>query len=180
MAIILYRVFPKRHHFLSNVFLVSCFTTATGTFLETLVTMWLFGSLWKRWRLAFKVITPILHVAFSAAQIHGSYVFWQMYRRQRSLIGEANTEARDRDFLHGGEGTMNDHQTISQSVTLVDQNVSLSLGTMEFGFPIAPISGSIALASAEPNRIPKWWLYGSLHEQWPKSTPLCWERSFRF
>ncbi|KAJ6041616.1 uncharacterized protein N7446_010504 [Penicillium canescens] len=86
VAIILYRVFPKRHHFLSRVFLLSCFSTAVGTFSETVVTMWLFGSLWSRWRLAFKVVTPLLHIAFSAAQIHGSLVFWRMYRRQQRYM----------------------------------------------------------------------------------------------
>ncbi|KAJ5887555.1 hypothetical protein N7495_007596 [Penicillium taxi] len=82
VAIILYRVYPSRHEFLSRVFLLSCAITATGTFCETLVTMWLFGSLWDRWQLAFKITTPLLHIAFSAAQIHGSLVFWRMYRKQ--------------------------------------------------------------------------------------------------
>lgn len=50
--------------------------------------MFLFGCLWDRWQLAFKVTTPILHVAFSAAQIHGSCVFWRMYQRQCRLIDE--------------------------------------------------------------------------------------------
>ncbi|CAG8935843.1 unnamed protein product [Penicillium salamii] len=94
VAIILYRVYPDRHRFLSRVFLLSCFTTATGTLCETVVTMWLFGSLWNRWRLAFRVVTPLLHIAFSAAQIHGSMVFYRMYRRQeRYLDEEADIEA---------------------------------------------------------------------------------------
>ncbi|KAI2710222.1 hypothetical protein CBS147332_5923 [Penicillium roqueforti] len=92
-AIILYRVFPRRHQLLSRIFLISCFSTAVGTLTETVVTMWLFGSTWDRWRLAFKVVTPVLHLAFSAAQIHGSLVFWRMYRRQKRFQKEADTEA---------------------------------------------------------------------------------------
>lgn len=88
VAIILYRVYPDRHHFLGRVFLLSCITTATGTLCETVVTMWLFGSLWDRWQLAFKVATPLLHIAFSAAQMHGSIVFWRMYKRQLRFIKE--------------------------------------------------------------------------------------------
>lgn len=88
VAIILYRVYPDRHHFLSRVFLLSCITTATGTLCETIVTMWLFGSLWDRWEIAFKVATPLLHIAFSAAQMHGSIVFWRMYKRQLRFIQE--------------------------------------------------------------------------------------------
>ncbi|KAJ5541659.1 hypothetical protein N7494_006735 [Penicillium frequentans] len=88
VAIILYRVYPDRHHFLSRVFLVSCITTVIGTTGETIVTMWLFGSLWERWQIAFKVVTPMLHVAFSIAQIHGSMVFWRMYKRQQRFVRE--------------------------------------------------------------------------------------------
>lgn len=81
-------MYPHRHYFLARIFLLSCITTATGTLCETIVTMWLFGSLWSRWEIAFKVATPLLHIAFSAAQIHGSLVFWQMYKRQLRFIKE--------------------------------------------------------------------------------------------
>ncbi|KAJ5167728.1 uncharacterized protein N7482_003322, partial [Penicillium canariense] len=93
IAIVLYRVYPQRHRFLSRVFLLSCITTATGTTCETIVTMWLFGSLWNRWQIAFKVATPLLHLAFSAAQIHGSLVFWRMYKRQQQFLKEAEVES---------------------------------------------------------------------------------------
>ncbi|KAJ5676117.1 hypothetical protein N7462_009014 [Penicillium macrosclerotiorum] len=91
IAIILYRIYPQRHHFLSRLFLLSCITTAIGTTCETIVTMWLFGSLWNRWEIAFKVATPLLHCAFSAAQIHGSLVFWRMYKRQQRFLQEAES-----------------------------------------------------------------------------------------
>lgn len=48
--------------------------------------MWLFGSLWFEWELAFKVVTPMLHVLFAAAQMWGSWVFFKMYRRQCRLL----------------------------------------------------------------------------------------------
>lgn len=44
--------------------------------------MYLFGSPWSRWQIAFKVITPVLHVAFTAAQVRGSIILWKMYRVQ--------------------------------------------------------------------------------------------------
>ncbi|KAI9926572.1 hypothetical protein ASPWEDRAFT_32022 [Aspergillus wentii DTO 134E9] len=93
VAIVLYRVFPTRHRFLARVFILSCITTATGTLCETIVTMWLFGSLWNKWEIAFKVATPLLHIAFSAAQIHGSLVFWRMYRRQQRYMKEGILDA---------------------------------------------------------------------------------------
>ncbi|BAE54582.1 unnamed protein product [Aspergillus oryzae RIB40] len=88
LAIILYRIFPNRHRFLKRLFLLSCITTALGTTCETIVIFFLFGSLWDRWQIAFKVVTPLLHIAFSAAQVHGSVVFWKMYKRQQKLEEE--------------------------------------------------------------------------------------------
>jgi hypothetical protein len=54
--------------------------------------MYLFGNLWSKWQIAFKFSTPLLHLAFSAAQIHGSIVFWRMYRRQQSFAKEKSEE----------------------------------------------------------------------------------------
>ncbi|KAE8356833.1 hypothetical protein BDV28DRAFT_41288 [Aspergillus coremiiformis] len=96
LAIILYRVFPQRHRFLKRLFLLSCITTAMGTTCETIVIFFLFGSLWDRWQIAFKVVTPLLHIAFSAAQIHGSVVFYRMYRRQQRLLAEKSKRDLER------------------------------------------------------------------------------------
>lgn len=90
MAIILYRVHPTRHHFLRKLFMICCFTTFIGTVTETIVIMYLFGSLWDRWQTAFKVVTPMLHLAFTACQLHGSRIFWIMWHKQARLIREQN------------------------------------------------------------------------------------------
>ncbi|KAB8233982.1 uncharacterized protein BDW43DRAFT_274762 [Aspergillus alliaceus] len=100
LAIILYRIFPDRHHFLKRLFLLSCITTAIGTTCETIVIFFLFGSLWDRWQLAFKVVTPLLHIAFSAAQVHGSVVFWKMYKRQERLLKEKSGLDIEREVSH--------------------------------------------------------------------------------
>lgn len=55
--------------------------------------MWLFGSLWDRWEIAFKITTPLLHIAFSATQTHGSLVFWRMYKRQKEYLHEETGSA---------------------------------------------------------------------------------------
>jgi len=54
--------------------------------------MWLFGSLWNRWELAFKVVTPFLHIVFSAAQIWGSINLRSMWLRQKKLLKERQHE----------------------------------------------------------------------------------------
>lgn len=92
LAIILYRIYPKDHEFLIKVFRAATFTEAAGTLIETVVVMWLFGGLWERWTLPFKVITPILHVLFSIAQLWGAIIFWRMYKRQQNLLMEENAD----------------------------------------------------------------------------------------
>ena len=57
-------------------------TTLTGTIAETTLTMYMFGSLWDRWTLAFKVTTPMLHILFAAAQLWGSWNFYCLYQRE--------------------------------------------------------------------------------------------------
>lgn len=88
LSIILYRIYPSSHRFLQRIFSISCLITFLGTLFETAVVMYVFGSLWSRWITAFKVITPLLHVAFSATQVHGSLIFYRMAKRQRRLMKE--------------------------------------------------------------------------------------------
>ncbi|KDR80992.1 hypothetical protein GALMADRAFT_61294 [Galerina marginata CBS 339.88] len=87
-AIILYRVYPTSHYFLANVFKFACITTFIGTISETVLTMYVFGTLWNRWPLSFKILTPILHIAFSAAQFHGTRIFYGLWKRQERLLSQ--------------------------------------------------------------------------------------------
>ncbi|APA08543.1 hypothetical protein SS1G_02249 [Sclerotinia sclerotiorum 1980 UF-70] len=88
LTIILYRVYPTSHAFLRKIFRIAAITTFTGTVAETILTMFLFGSLWDRWTLAFKITTPMLHIVFMAAQLWGTWNFVGLYRRQGVLMGE--------------------------------------------------------------------------------------------
>ena len=82
VALILYRVYPTSHSFLAKLFQFTSITTFFGTISETILVMYMFGILWDRWPLEFKIVTPLLHVAFSAAQFHGSRIFYIMWRKQ--------------------------------------------------------------------------------------------------
>ena len=86
VALILYRVYPTSHLFLASVFKFTFITTIVGTILETILVMYMFGILWDRWPLAFKIVTPLLHVAFSAAQFHGSRIFYIIWRKQEQQL----------------------------------------------------------------------------------------------
>ncbi|KAH6680865.1 hypothetical protein B0J14DRAFT_614296 [Halenospora varia] len=95
VSIILYRIYPTRHNFLRKLFRISALTTLTGTVAETVVTMWLFGTLWDRWTIAFKVVTPMLHVLFMSCQMWGSWNFYKMYKKQEHLLAvHAKTRSR--------------------------------------------------------------------------------------
>ena len=88
LSLILYRIYPSRHRFLQRLFGMACLLTFLGTLFETAVVMYVFASLWSRWIMAFKVVTPLLHVAFSATQLHGSLIFYRMTKRQGRLVKE--------------------------------------------------------------------------------------------
>ncbi|KAJ7728135.1 hypothetical protein DFH07DRAFT_999071 [Mycena maculata] len=115
ITIIAYRVYPDSHRFLATIFRAASITTFIGTVSETVVTMYFFGQLWSRWTLPFKILTPVLHVAFSAAQFHGTRIFFKLWRKQERIIrdqrdaekemGEENASsetisARDSDSWH--------------------------------------------------------------------------------
>ncbi|KAF7917171.1 uncharacterized protein EAE98_010276 [Botrytis deweyae] len=108
LTIILYRCNPTSHAFLRKIFRMAAITTFTGTIAETIVTMFLFGSLWNRWTLAFKISTPLLHVVFMAAQLWGTWNFVGLYRRQGILMREREKrdveEGRGVDGMWNGEG----------------------------------------------------------------------------
>lgn len=97
-SIILYRVFPDSHTFLARLFLIACITTLAGTLFETAVVMYLFGSLWDRWTIAFKIVTPLLHLAFAATQFHGTRVFYGLWRKQQALL----TREENEKYLEAG------------------------------------------------------------------------------
>ncbi|KAH7385862.1 hypothetical protein BKA66DRAFT_77351 [Pyrenochaeta sp. MPI-SDFR-AT-0127] len=88
VAIILYRMRPNDHNYLRKVFLFAGMVTFLGTITETIAVMYLWGWAWDRWTLAFRVVTPILHVVFSCAQLWGAYNFYKMWKRQKKLLRE--------------------------------------------------------------------------------------------
>ncbi|PMD61072.1 uncharacterized protein K444DRAFT_719080 [Hyaloscypha bicolor E] len=102
LALILYRLHPTSPHFLSKLFRITACTELDGTISETAVTMWLFGSLWHRWTLPFKIVTPLLHILFAAAQLRGSYVFWRLWQREKAKV--AGLDAADVEMGREGHG----------------------------------------------------------------------------
>jgi hypothetical protein len=92
ITFIIYRVFPENHHLLARVFLSTAIISSIGTLMETIIVMTLFGQAWDRWDLSFKVITPVLHILFTIAQIHAARILFVMWRKQKILITATKPE----------------------------------------------------------------------------------------
>lgn len=92
IAMVLYRTHKQNHALLHLVFSATAVLEVAGTLIETAVTMWLFGTLWNRWSLSLKIITPILHVLFSAAQLWGAYIFRNLAAEQKAKMGSDKRE----------------------------------------------------------------------------------------
>ena len=95
---ILYRVYPDNHRMLTKLLYSCTILELVGTLTETIIVMWLFGSLWSIWSLSLKVVTPILHVLFSIAQLWGAYILWGLAKHHRKLWQEqARRKIKDDD-----------------------------------------------------------------------------------
>ena len=104
ISMILYRTHASDHHFLSKIFKATAMLELFGTTTETAVVMWLFGSAWDRWTPSLKIVTPILHVLFSCAQLWGVWIFWQLAKQQRAKSEEVNVEKSEvRTEVKNGE-----------------------------------------------------------------------------
>lgn len=98
IAMIIYRIHNSKHLLLARIFYMTMALELLGTILETAIVMWLFGSLWDKWTLSLKVVTPFLHLLFSAAQLWGAWIFYKMAKDQRSKYDQGSKvlESADR------------------------------------------------------------------------------------
>lgn len=81
--------------------------------IETAVVMWLFGGLWSRWTLPFKIVTPILHVVFSIAQLWGAIIFRRMWKNQKRLLAE---EEQAKAVAHMEEASLSGREEREQKL----------------------------------------------------------------
>jgi hypothetical protein len=95
LAFILYRIRPDNHRFLKQLFISTCIITILGTTAETIMIMTLFGMSWDAWAIEFKILTPILHIIFTLAQLHGSRILFSMYKRQKIILAEEEKSLSD-------------------------------------------------------------------------------------
>jgi len=89
---IVYRLCPARHVLMYRLFLGTSIAEITSTAFESIVVLWLFGTLWQQWTLSFKVVTPILHSLFSTAQLFGAWILWQLAKKEKAAISAAERD----------------------------------------------------------------------------------------
>ncbi|ORY87164.1 hypothetical protein BCR37DRAFT_146907 [Protomyces lactucae-debilis] len=66
---------------LKRSFLIIAIMSFTGTFLEQFAIFFLYAKHFKTWDWSIKILTPIIHVCFASAQIHGGRIFLSMSRK---------------------------------------------------------------------------------------------------
>jgi hypothetical protein len=111
VAFILYRIHPHNANLLAYVFGSTFIISLMGTIAETVMIMTLFGQSWDKWELSFKVITPILHVLFTVAQLHAARILLAMWAKQKAAVSEEEERYMDveagskkKAFASGSEG----------------------------------------------------------------------------
>ncbi|KAF2669110.1 hypothetical protein BT63DRAFT_250476 [Microthyrium microscopicum] len=95
VAFILYRIYPKNYALMAYVFGSTGIISIMGTVAETVMVMTLFGQSWDQWDMSFKVVTPILHVLFTIAQIHAARILFHFWMKYKKLLAEEERDLMD-------------------------------------------------------------------------------------
>jgi hypothetical protein len=95
-----------------------------GTTAETIMIMVLFGESWSRWELSFKIVTPILHIIFTMAQLHGSRILFQMYLKQKQKVAAEDMALRDVEMNPGQPKKVDGEEEIKTVPSTVTNEVN--------------------------------------------------------
>jgi hypothetical protein len=104
-----------------------------GTVAETIMVFILFGESWSRWELSFKVVTPILHIVFTAAQLHGSRILLSMWRKEKRKLEQEEVELHDieRDAHEGTFQSRKKKEAVADEEIAVVVQASTSLSDLD-------------------------------------------------
>jgi len=90
IAMILHRVYNKRHGFLQRIFFSCSATILLGAIGETIVVIYFYSSIFHDLGRAFRIAIPMLHLLFCASQLNGCYIFWRLFRKQQLLLADSD------------------------------------------------------------------------------------------
>lgn len=68
---------------LLRAFSVAFWSSLIGTVAETATILGLYGALWNKWTLTMKIMIPILHCIFTAAQLWGEKCTWDLWQQEK-------------------------------------------------------------------------------------------------
>jgi hypothetical protein len=101
---------PENHALLTYIFFGTFNISVYGTIAETIMIFYLFGGSWSRWELSFKIVTPILHVLFTIAQLHAARILLSMWRREKRKL--ATSDGEDLETGSKKKGSTNDEEVV--------------------------------------------------------------------
>ncbi|KAJ8114428.1 hypothetical protein OPT61_g3696 [Boeremia exigua] len=83
-------------------FCVAFWCSLIGTAAETATIFGLYGALWHKWTLTMKIMIPILHCIFTAAQLWGEKCTWDLWQQEKRKAARRHEDGDK--ALGGGEG----------------------------------------------------------------------------
>lgn len=97
---IIYRDPDVAQKTLLRSFSVAFWCSLIGTVAETATIFGLYGALWSKWTITMKVLIPVLHCIFTAAQLWGEYCTWSLWQQEKRKV--------KRTEINGDEVTSSD------------------------------------------------------------------------
>ncbi|CAI6331690.1 unnamed protein product [Periconia digitata] len=88
---IMYRLYPTSHATLYRWFTIATIVMLLSTLLETAIVFWIYVALFKRWRAELKIVTPIMHMLFTTAQLWGARALRGLAQKQKKLLEQEKT-----------------------------------------------------------------------------------------
>lgn len=92
---------------LLRFFSVAFWCSLIGTMAETATIFALYGSLYDKWTLTMKVLIPVLHCIFTAAQLWGEKCTWDLWQQQKRKSKAPKVDGTDPKALEENQEPLN-------------------------------------------------------------------------
>lgn len=103
---IIYRDPNVKSSKLLNSFCIAFWCSTIGTIAETATILGLYGALYHKWTLTMKVLIPILHCVFTAAQLWGEKCTWDLWQKEKRKAKRAQADRdEETDMGKGAKGS---------------------------------------------------------------------------
>lgn len=94
-------------------FAVAFWCSLIGTVAETATILGLYATLWHRWTVTMKIMIPILHCVFTAAQLWGEYCTWCLWQKEKKKAKRLYADGAGKgEGMRGNESKVKDSTRI--------------------------------------------------------------------